>query len=507
MSIISNELKKILEFTSRSRFLLIFIMIITFIVYSPKLLFSNYSIDTALMMRNPQYTLKWWLEIGRFGLVFLKKIIGVSINIVTINVFTYLLFATSCFLLCYIIYNLTRNYSGFLFVSSLFYLTSPIVIEQTNFILQSIEIQVALILLILSVWFVHLSINYKNPILFLSGIFLCTFAISVYPSFQVTYIALSIIVVYLQRSSLKWKVYLYRGSIYFSSLIFSMLVNFFLNKIILHIFDLEGSNYVSQGIIIGKVSLQTYIKACYYGVYNAFFHYSDIFLFNIPIFVAIILLAISFSKIKTESKTLSSLSISLIFLTACSTIFLYGSIGPARSLMPTIPLIMMFLCFESLVRIQKLVAKKNIIFSFVLFFLFLATFQARITVDYGIAEKKVFEREIILAKDIQKSLNGLGIHDYNRYQLAVIGTKSFKHIGIRQGDVIGKSFFEWDASSPVGVSDRVGNFLYTRGMNFKPITVEKYNKALTFSDNIIVSNDYSLSKFDDVIIIKFPKEK
>lgn len=48
-------------------------MLITFIIYSPKLFHTSYSIDTERMIADPNGTLSWWLSLNRFGLVFKKN--------------------------------------------------------------------------------------------------------------------------------------------------------------------------------------------------------------------------------------------------------------------------------------------------------------------------------------------------------------------------------------------------------------------------------------------------
>lgn len=82
----------------------VLILFITIVSYYPKIRYFNYSIDTERMIRFPDYTLDWWLKLGRYGLVALSNIpiFGEGIHIRYINILTYLLLFISVLILSYV---------------------------------------------------------------------------------------------------------------------------------------------------------------------------------------------------------------------------------------------------------------------------------------------------------------------------------------------------------------------------------------------------------------------
>lgn len=128
--------------------------------------------------------------------------------------------------------------------------------------------------------------------------------------------------------------------------------------------------------------------------------------------------------------------------------------------------------------------------------------QIFVTNYLGFIEKESFESQVKFTKMIKNDLTNRGITNYSIYKLAIIGSKTFDPSN-GKGDIIGKSFFEWDAHGEVGVSYRAGDFLYTQGLTFQRVQPNEYLKAVGSSEDMsIYPSGNSIKVINDLIIIK-----
>lgn len=173
-------------------------------------------------------TFKWWIQIDRYGLALLRKIslFGLSLNVPLTNIMTYIFLALGCILLMYLLNQSFHPSDKSLFIASLIYLTSPIILEQTNYILQSTEVTFTICLLFFSLIFIEEYITTKQTRLIIYAFFSLLVSLSVYPSALISFIILSIV---LTCSKTTQKNYVY--PIYlFSKILSSSLYCWFSNK-------------------------------------------------------------------------------------------------------------------------------------------------------------------------------------------------------------------------------------------------------------------------------------
>ncbi|MDR2873289.1 MAG: hypothetical protein LBV42_00845 [Methanobrevibacter sp.] len=119
----------------------------------------------------------------------------------------------------------------------------------------------------------------------------------------------------------------------------------------------------------------------------------------------------------------------------------------ARVYVPTIPIALFFLVVIFLSNLSIKSLKKISI----ILILILCLGQMKVTSDFGMSEEVMFEQEIVLLSEIKDFLHDANITNTEDYKLAVIGGKGFESNQIIQGDVIGRSVFEYGVSSFIRV--------------------------------------------------------
>ena len=98
-----------------------------------------------------------------------------------------------------------------------------------------------------------------------------------------------------------------------------------------------------------------------------------------------------------------------------------------------------------------------------------------------INDYKRYQNDVSLAQKINKSLKK---YDTNK-TVVFLGTKSSsKYLSKKEiGEIIGKSFFEWDKKSNIESNKRIHKFLKTLNYNYKLPTEEEYKEANKYKKN------------------------
>lgn len=182
----------------REHWKLILLSIMAAVVCYGFLVFNdNIRIDTEELLNNPGTSLGW-LTIGRFGLVFLKKVLGLVVHSVTKSgVLFFVFFLLGVHLLTFAIYRFSgrREYPYWIFV--LLYSTSNIWAYQIYFSVQQAEVACAMFLLVVAaVMSVHacLTAEYKMRWLWLvPSTVLIVLGLGAYQALASYYIAICIL--------------------------------------------------------------------------------------------------------------------------------------------------------------------------------------------------------------------------------------------------------------------------------------------------------------------------
>ncbi|MHC5228781.1 glucosyltransferase domain-containing protein [Enterococcus sp. LJL99] len=482
-----NTLKKdstnFITFLRNELPLVFFCLFCTFLTYSPKLRYYSIGIDTERMIAEPEGTLTWWLSLNRYGLVFLKRILPYGTNIypVFVNTLTYLLFSFSIILLCYLVWRTKKVSSkSIFFVSSLIAITTPTIIEQTNFILQSIEVQIAVIFQILAIILIQIATDTtdKKKFFFLFiAIISSFFSFSVYQSLLVSFCILAIISVYFKTNSETTFFEFVKKTIpYVLVLLISFTLYIVINKIVHQLFHVVDVGYISFDFYFMKVPFSQYLSETISLIKSTFFSTQNRFFLWIPsLYSSFFALSFLFNKKNTLQRKLSLfltlivLSIGLGFL-----VLTLGWAGPMRSYYPTICFALFFVAIATFNEIDSNIVKKGLL----LITIILSTSQGLFTYRLGQTSNIIYQEEVKVLNTIEKELSSLNLSSTKEYQLVTYGGIDFSYLDVKRGEMIGCSFFNYDTGFIIGNSQRVADFFISEGIPIGFINNGKKYKEL-----------------------------
>lgn len=473
------ELKRWRQFRGENQSLLLSLMVLTIITYSSKLFLYSYSIDTELFIRNG-VPFKWWVSLGRYGLAILAwpLTIGLNVNVILTNIVTYGLLFLSIVFLMFIIWRTAFKINKiWLFIAGGLYLTSPIMLEQTNFILQSIPVMVALNLLYGAILCIQYFDESHQWPFFAVAVILAVGAFSVYPSLQVAFVILALISLYLLHAKLPFLEYLIKAIPYVGVLISAGLLNRLFSKIMMMLLATEPTNYLKGMYIIGKVPFKVWLVQVLRTVKHTFFGLTY-FNFGLATWLSIFCLIAGLFLLlikKTQSLSYTVIVMGSVLITDLAIgapVLLMGRLGPIRSYAPTFSIAVLFLTLLLVTNISSRWIK-GILAAGLMIGL---AGQVKITNDFGVSEYNQFQAELQFKTQLENQLDNTQIESKNHYKLAIYGTKDFASDQIMRGNVLGKSFFEWDAGTERGVTGRVSSFLFNQGLDIPPVSPTDYQR-------------------------------
>ena len=117
---------------------------------------QDITVDTEIMMADPDAMMNSWLGINRFGLVFTKHLFGqTAFHPVLSRVLTVVLLWITAMVLSFFVYKWSGGQKRFRLFSAVFpvvYVTAPCFAEQFYFVLQSAEVVFAMLLCVLAAY-------------------------------------------------------------------------------------------------------------------------------------------------------------------------------------------------------------------------------------------------------------------------------------------------------------------------------------------------------------------
>lgn len=146
--------------------------------------FSNYFyIDKEVLVNIPGSFYNW-NEIGRFGLILMKKLLGMSwYNPYLAGVMLLITLWMAAMAAGYLFYSIeSRLTSPSLCVFMLLFLVYPTYVEQFLFQFQAFEVVLAIVLLLVSDWYLVLALREQNRLAFLVSVPLVVISFGIYQS-------------------------------------------------------------------------------------------------------------------------------------------------------------------------------------------------------------------------------------------------------------------------------------------------------------------------------------
>lgn len=251
MKVFINEFK---EFCKNHILLIIFDVILTGIVFGIRIMSSNITVDTELFMDIP-YMKYNWLEIGRWGLIFLKEVFKTSwFNIYANGALAYLVMIAILVSYAFLFYRLSKEKLNFYVFSGLF-ITHPILVFQWWFRLQTFEIAVSILLIPLALLFIFDWLDNGNKLKCILGMCLMVLSFGCYQTNVILYVASALLCYVLKYGNIRDFKTIFRICL---QLIITFIIAFLINTFIIKLF-FATSDYLDASFLWGKADFG-YIK-------------------------------------------------------------------------------------------------------------------------------------------------------------------------------------------------------------------------------------------------------
>lgn len=504
------ELRCFFDFIKSNIWLTVFALFCITLSYGIKLVYFDFSIDTENYIVNYNEKSIQWKVLDRPGLIALKKIFnGHYLNIFVANYMTYLIWLISILVICFMLtrmYKQKSKISSFIFVA--IFSTSPIIAEQFSFVLQSLEVSLGILFVIISILFIYYYFKYNNKIFLLVATLLNAYAFSIYQSLVPAYVALSVISVVLflsnnrlTENSISFKKYLLRTTPYILILIISYTFTKLFIKVVNMISGLTSANILNQAQTWGKLPNMEILHRIYNDIKNVVIPSGNYFFNYSFFFIIICILLISFVQLAKREKNLTLITFSLfiLFLLPFVMTFYLGWSGAIRAQMPLYQIVVGFLFYYSFENITNNYFK-------ILFFAFTSIFtfqQIQNSSNLLMSEHMRYQEDVSTLKEIDSRINNLGISDKSKYSICFVGTKSINNPLNIRGETLGISLFELGVTQTNTSTGRATELLNILGKPYVKPTNEVIQEAIVDSEKMGIWPSTDSVKIDkDNIIVK-----
>lgn len=478
--------------------------------YGIKLFYYSISIDTEVLINNYSGQLNAWTSIGRYGLIITKTLFNLS----PFNPYT------ACFLMIILMIFFCLTWNFFLdyflgeknkksIMSTVFpiiFLTYPLFAEQFNFILQGVEVSLAITLCSLAIFFItKWIISSTNIIQLILGLICMVWGFGTYQAIVPLYISAALAsYIILFESYNKKRISLHKNFFKLSIIkyLLTFIVGYILNSLVSNVFIAfsGATGYLDNSILWGKIPAKQCIKNISEYIDNVVsgngILYNKLFIFSI-----IFLLIYGFKYVFSKKK--DSL---LLFLSVCTLIlspFLL-SIYLGQSMIPRSQFSLQFvIAFSIYLFIMTINNKKIKIIGFFVA-VFIAFNQGYVVSSLLYTDYMKYQSELRLANKISERIDSLNLGEAPPYPVVFIGSyHPLNTPNEMRGDVIGASFFEWDSGTEFGSNYRILGFMKSIGLSYMSPTLDQIKTARELSETMDAwPNTNSVQFINDLIIVK-----
>lgn len=505
-----EEKDKFIDFIKKSRGPILIILFFLLLTYGARLANNGFSIDTEIYMKDYGETYTWWMSLNRWALVLFNQVFSMS-NLLIFQTN----FLTTCLILVYsILFNYLfylfidkkyeKSFYKFQFIFPIIMLTSPIFAEMYNFAILNTGIAAGICMIASSlIIYEKLAKDDKKSIRILSiivSIALTTFAFGIYqgivPLYLLIVAACYTLKCYKEKDiSIKWLIE--------HIILFGICAAFYF--LICKLFC-PANSYLNSGWSTDGLTCFQYI----YEVIVRTLHCETIY-YNISYLIALaMILAVNIILLVKKKNNLG---------------IIIGSIGIAMS-----PFFINIITgVDQLKRTQfnysfcigivfflfiLIVYNKNykyLCYAFVVLALGISYKQAMISGELFYSDEVRYQNDVLLAQRIETMIEEKKWYDSNeKYTMILLGEVQNKaKNSYLKGEVMGKSFFEFDSKNYGGVSTRAPAFMETLGYYYNTPTAAEYNQAKKYlldNDVAVFPNKDCIIKKDNKIIIRLSED-
>ena len=504
-------IKDLNNYLKKSKLSIWISMAFLFASYGLMLISSSFSIDSEYYIEQPGYS--WWNDLGRWGLTLINKLLHLDNLILYFNdyltIVTLILFIITFgyLLFLYIPKEYENIYLKTQFILPIIFLSSPIFAEQFNFSMQNVAVSLGLLLipiLFIAYYYVKdIENKYKYFIYFL-GIIITSIVFGIYQSLIVFYIAVVIILYFLKCLNEKNNCFKFLIT-EIIKFILSAIIYFIVYKIISN-----GNNYLQTGYSEG---ILVYFRNLY-NVVLSMIRNETIF-YNVGYSIALIVLLYLFIKVIKEKKMNFGIILSFIGLLLMPYfIMIITGVDQLKRTQFNYPLFIGFTILLGTIVLLNNNKKtiKMIGYICIVIALGIAYRQTLITATLFQSHEERYNEDIRNVQKIESIIENKEWYDENKsYKLILVG-KLEPNVKTEylKGEVIGKSFFEFDYEYSYGVNSRAVLFMNLMGNNYQNSNNKEFEAAKEYvreNQVPIFPNKESVQLIDDnIIVIRLSEE-
>lgn len=457
-------------------------------IYLFKIFMFSYSLDTEYYLVNKEAILLSWLNINRFSLVLLKELFSfIPFNIFLTNLLTVILFYIATMLTYVNLCKISKKYqsSSKMMLFSCAMGSSPIMLEQFNFTLQSKEMAFFLLLFELSFYYFLTYMEGKQKKWIVLSILLLAITFGAYQSFAVLFITMVFIYLYQEfvnhPKDKRWPKMITSVLIFG----FAFILYIGISKIAMNLFKMHDSSYLYNQISWLNQPFLTNIKNIknsFISVYFGFFYHE--YLFSLLNTFCFLILVYHLFKSVRDKKYIQIFYTLLLIISPLLLTIVLGGQEPIRAHFVT-PLILAYTLIEfySNKKIYTIISWGMILIQVITMFYFEVNDYKRFQYDKQMA----FDiYEIIKDKIENKKLIFIGSID------------SYPKDSMIKGESLDISFF-----NAYGMSDRAPSFMKSLGYPINSGSMEDIEKCKLLAKDLKVYPDQeSILITDAYVIIK-----
>lgn len=490
-------------------------------VYGIKISHISISHDTEAVISASEALYKSWYTMGRFGLIFLKKILGTYVFNPYIACFlTVLMMMFNSMLWTYLfcwLGNAQRKMISVSWIFPAFFFTSMIMAEQNGFLLQAYEVNAAILMVGFALTCLFKSFLETRKLRWcIPAVFCCVIAFSVYQTLVLLFTAgaaLCFIVLYdrmvqEKKHQLSVKFCFVLVGKLIAVFILSFLIYQIVNKMILSFWGMETTSYITEQIMWGKLPAKECIRNILGHVYHVGFG-KGIFYNGINLVIYILTAGYIISRIRKKEPCYVLYVLAALYCMASPFLMtvLMGNEPTVRTQL-LLPFVMGFFLQYLTEKIWKSEKKTmRYLKGAVLAAIMVATMnQSLLSARLYYTQYVQYEEDVQLAEKITDRIEQLGFGEIPEEPVVFIGSRTpQKNPSCFQSDqleLIGRSFFEVSYGTNHGTWV-MRNFLKSLGYPYVLPNLEQEQLAeKTAADMPSWPDKGSVIEKDGVIVVK-----
>lgn len=486
--------------------------------YSPKLFHTVISIDTESIISVPDGLYHAWISMGRFGIILLKKLFGTYwFNPYVASVMLVVMMLASGFVWMYLFSNLFPKNSGkYFWVFPTIFLTSPLMAEQSSFLLQAYEVTFCIGLIGLALILFYKGL-YESKIVYYIFTSLCLIiCFATYQSTVILFVsgAIATFLAFFEKDTEEKniqtiKTLRYWGTIGKLILVFtvSYFIFFFINKIILFVLDIPVQTYITEQVRWGKDPLLTCL-------HNVLSHVKDIILgktiYYTPVLTVVLILHMLYTlygwKMRRKGYYIYFLASLALYVCPFIMTILLGGVITERTEW-TIPFVNAFLVMYLINKAGSYARAKGYSVLTIVIVTFAFAFgmqQSLVTVRLFYTEHVKYQEDVILAAKISDRIEKLDLGEAPEAPVIFIGARKthatpfmYKENEI---NLSGRSMFSISFSTLHGTFV-MNNFMKAIGYDYQSPSEEQIGKAEIISQNMGIWPDTDSVRYEEGVIV------